>query len=141
MIARARVYLSFSLLLLTSLIFLTGCSAFDFRTLHTLRNLAGRDAIDCGVAFYPASTPRVNACAIGASVEGVPFFFRYQIKHNPAINHGFARAPNGNLLEVTVEDQEDSQQQDSSPAIFPCADNTLVPDATATGLKLLTCNR
>lgn len=141
MIAKVGVQLSFSLVVLTSLIFLAGCSAFDFRTFHTLRNLAGHDALDCGVAFYSANTPRVNACAIGASVEGVPFFFRYQIKHNPAINRGFARAPNGNLLEVTVEDQQNSQHQESSPAIFPCANNTLVLDQTVSDLKLLTCYR
>lgn len=105
-----------------------------------LRNIAGRNAIDCGVALFPANVPRVNACAIGASVEGVPFFFRYQLKHNPSINHGFVRVPNGNLLEVSVEDPQGSQSQDSYPFIVPCEGDALVPDPSVADLKLLTCN-
>jgi hypothetical protein len=141
LIAQIRIYLSFGLVLLTSLIFLSGCSVFDLRTYHTLRHLAGQNAIDCGVALFPANIPRVNACAIGASVEGVPFFFRYQLKHDPAINHGFVRTVNGVLLEVSVDGPQTSQRQDNPPNIAVCGNHALVPDPASPDLRLLTCNR
>lgn len=138
--AEARTRHPLNFIVLASLALLAGCSAFDLRTFHTLRNFAGKGAIDCGVALFPANIPRVNACAIGASVEGVPFFFRYQLKHEPTINRGFVRTANGNLLEVSVEDPSDSRQ-DKAPVTVPCENDSLIPDPTVTDLKLLTCKR
>jgi hypothetical protein len=124
--------------LLLSLSFFAGCSTFDLRTAHTLRTTAGHGAIDCGVALFPTNIPRLNACAIGATVERTPFYVRYHLQRaDSIIDRGLVRNASGDLFEVSSSNGPGAEHD--AAQILACKTDQVIPDSTYPDLKLLTC--